>query len=127
MSIADSPDPLSPYTVALSTGPTIPATVTPTSIAFGTLKTTSKTLNVTVTNLSGFSLPLTESFSGANASDFTVAGGSCGAMATANSSCAIAVKFTPTGGGSAESASMAVNVTNDPTSPHSISLTGTGP
>jgi hypothetical protein len=37
------------------------------------------------------------------------------------------VMFTPTGGGSAESASMAVAVANDPTSPHSISLTGTGP
>ncbi len=126
LSISDSPDPLSPYIVALSTGPTIPATVAPTSIAYGTLKTTSKTLNVTVTNLSGFSLPLSESLSGANASDFTVAGGTCGAMSVANSSCTIAVKFTPTGGGSAESASMAVNVTNDPTSPHNISLTGTG-
>jgi hypothetical protein len=48
-------------------------------------------------------------------------------MAVPNSSCTIAVKFTPTGGGSAESASMAVSVTNGPTSPHSISLTGTGP
>ena len=127
LSISDGADPLSPYTVALSTGPTIPATVAPTSIAFGTLKTASKNLNATVTNLSKFSLPLSESFSGANASDFTVAGGTCGAIAAAHSSCTIAVKFTPTGGGSAESASMAVSVANDPTSPHSISLTGTGP
>ncbi len=127
LSVSDSPDPLSPYPVAISTGPTIPATVTPASIAFGTLKTTSKTLSATVTNLSGFALPLSESFSGTNASDFTVAGGTCGAIAAANSSCTIAVKFTPTGGGSAESASMAVNVKNDPTSPHSISLSGTGP
>jgi Abnormal spindle-like microcephaly-assoc'd, ASPM-SPD-2-Hydin len=126
LSISDSPDPLSPYKVALSTGPTIPATVTPISIAYGTLKTASKTLNATVTNLSGFSLPLSESFSGTNPSDFTVAGGTCGPTAAAHSSCTIAVKFTPTGGGSAESVSMAVNVTNDPTSPHSISLTGTG-
>jgi hypothetical protein len=37
------------------------------------------------------------------------------------------VKFTPTGGGSAESASMSVSVANDPISPHSISLTGKGP
>ncbi|MGC1191744.1 MAG: choice-of-anchor D domain-containing protein, partial [Candidatus Binatus sp.] len=58
LSIADSPDPLSPYAVAISTGPTIPATVTPTSIAYGTLKTTTKTLDATVTNLSGFSLAL---------------------------------------------------------------------
>jgi len=127
LSISDSPDPLSPYAVAISTGPTIPATVTPTSIAYGTLKTTPKSLNATVTNLSGFPLALSESFSGANARDFTVAGGTCGAMAAAHSSCTIAVKFTPSGGGSAETASMAVSVANDPTSPHSISLTGTGP
>jgi Abnormal spindle-like microcephaly-assoc'd, ASPM-SPD-2-Hydin len=127
LSILDSPDPLSPYTVAISTGPTIPATVTPATIAYGTLKATSKTLNATVTNLSGFSLPLSESFSGANASDFTVAGGTCGTAAAAHSSCTVAVKFTPTGGGSAESASMAVNVASDPNSPHTLSLTGTGP
>jgi len=127
LSVSDSSDPLSPYMVAISTGPTIPATVAPASIAYGTLKTTSKTLNATVTNLSGFSLQLSESFNGANANDFTVAGGTCGPIAAANSSCTIAVKFTPTGGGSAESASMAVTVANDPTSPHSISLTGTGP
>lgn len=126
LSIADSPDPLSPYAVAISTGPTIPATVTPTSIAYGTLKTTTKTLDATVTNLSGFSLALTNSIGGANAGDFTVAGGTCGVTAAAHSSCTVAVKFTPTGGGAAESASVAVSVANDPTSPHSISLTGTG-
>jgi len=127
LSIIDSPDPLSPYMVATSTGPTIPATVAPATIAYGTMKTTSKTLNATVTNLSGSSLPSSESFSGANASDFAVAGGTCGATAAAHSSCTVAVKFTPTAGGSAESASMAVNVASDPTSPHILSLTGTGP
>ena len=126
LSIADSPDPLSPYAVAISTGPTIPATVTPTSIAYGTLKTTTKTLDATVTNLSGFSLALTNSIGGANAGDFTVAGGTCGVTAAAHSSCTVAVKFTPTGGGAAESASVAVSLANDPTSPHSINLTGTG-
>jgi alpha-N-arabinofuranosidase len=127
LSIADSPDPLSPYMVALSTGPTIPATVVPASIAYGTLTKTSKTLNATVTNLSGFSLPLSESFSGANASDFAVAGGTCGSSVAPHSSCTIAVKFTPTGAGSAQSAIMSISVANDPTSPHNISLKGTGP
>jgi hypothetical protein len=37
------------------------------------------------------------------------------------------VTFTPTGGGSPESASMAVTVSSDPTSPHNVALTGTGP
>jgi hypothetical protein len=129
LSVSDSPDPLSPYTVALSTGATIPATVTPTALAYGTLtlKILSKTENVTVTNLSKFSLPISESFSGTNQRDFTVTGGTCSSTATPNSSCTIAVRFTPTGGGSAESASMAVTVGSDPSSPYNISLSGTGP
>jgi len=130
LSVSDSPDPLAPYTVALSTGPTIPASVLPATLAYGTLtsKVPSKTLKTTVTNLSGFPLPLSEDISGANATDFTVTGaGTCGATANPHSSCTIAVTFTPTGGGSAESASMAVSVGSDPTSPHSITLTGTGP
>jgi trimeric autotransporter adhesin len=126
LSVADSPDPLSPYTVALSTGATIPATITPTAIAYGTLTTKSKTKNVSVTNLSGFSLPLSESIGGTNAGDFAVTGGTCGTAAPANSICTIAVTFTPTGGGSAESANIAVTIGSDPTSPHTVSLTGTG-
>ncbi len=127
LSIADSPDPLSPYAVALTTAPTIPATVTPVTLAYGTLTTASKSKSVTLTNLSNVALPVSESFSGANGTDFAVTGGTCGATAAANSSCTIAVTFTPTGGGSAESASMAVSIGSDPSSPHSISLTGTGP
>lgn len=128
LSISDSPDPLSPYTVTLSTGPTIPATVTPVTLGYGTLtkKTPSKTKTVTVTNLSKFSLPVSESFSGTNAGDFSVTGGNCGASAPPDSSCTIAVTFTPTAGGSAESASMALNLSGDPTSPHAVTLTGTG-
>jgi hypothetical protein len=129
LTVADSPDPLSPYTIALSTGPTIPARVTPVSIAYGTLtsKTPTRTRNVTVTNLSKFPLSVGESFSGPNGTDFAVTGGTCGSTAPANSSCTIAVTFTPTGGGSSESASVAVSIGNDPTSPHNITLTGTGP
>jgi hypothetical protein len=129
LSVSDSPDPLSPYTVALSTGPTIPETIAPVTLAYGTLtaRTSPKTKDVTVTNKSGSSLPVSESFSGMNASDFAVTGGTCGSTVSANSSCTIAVTFTPTGGGSSESASMAVSIGSDPSSPHSISLTGTGP
>ncbi len=129
LSVSDSPDPLSPYRVALSTGATIPAIVSPATIAYGTLtsKQSSKTENVTVTNLSGFPLPVSASFSGTNAGDFAVTGGTCGGSASPDSSCTIAVTFTPTGGGSAEGAIMAVSVGSDPSSPYSISLTGTGP
>ena len=129
LTITDSPDPLSPYTVALSTGPTIPATVTPTTLAYGTLtaKMSSKTKNVTVTNLSKFSLPISWSFSGANAGDFAATAGTCtGDTAAASSSCTVAVTFTPTGGGSAVSASMALTVGSDPSTLYNISLSGTG-
>jgi hypothetical protein len=127
LTISDSPDPLSPYTIALSTGPTIPATVTPLTLLYGTLtaRTPTKSKTVTITNNSGVSLPVSESFSGANAGDFA-AGGSC-TMVAAHTSCGLAVKFTPTGGGSPESATMAVTVGSDPSSPHNVSLSGTGP
>lgn len=130
LTVADSPDPLSPYTIALSTGQTIPATVAPLTLAYGTLtaKVPTKTLKATVTNLSGFSLPLSERISGTNSSDFAVTGsGTCRATASPHSSCTIAVTFTPTGGGSQENASMTVSVGSDPSSPYNINLTGTGP
>ncbi|MGB9382898.1 MAG: choice-of-anchor D domain-containing protein [Candidatus Binatus sp.] len=127
LTVSDSPDPLSPYTVALGTGPTIPATVIPATLAHGTLTKASKALNETVTNLSPFSLSLSESFSGANAGDFAVTGGTCGSTVLPASQCTIAVTFTPTAGGKAETAIMAVSVGNDPTSPHNISLRGKGP
>ena len=130
MTVTDSPDPLDSYTVGFTTGSTIPATVTPAAtLAFGTLtaRTSSKTKDVTVTNLSGSSLSVSASITGSNASDFALNGGTCGSMVAANSSCTIAVTFMPTGGGSPESASIAVSVGSDPDSPHNISMTGTGP
>ncbi len=129
LSVSDSPDPLRPYPVSLTTGPTIPVTVTPTTLAYGTLtsRTSPKTKDVTVANLSGSSLSVSESFSGTNASDFAVTGGTCGASALPHSACTITVTFTPTVGPTPESASMTVTIGSDPTSPHNISLTGTGP
>jgi hypothetical protein len=129
LSVSDGPDPLSPYTVALSTGNTIPDTVLPATLAYGTLTShaPTKTKTVTVTNLSGFALSLSENIGGTNANDFAVTGGTCGASVPTNSSCTIGVTFTPTGGGSPESGSMAVSIGSDPTSPHNISLTGMGP
>jgi hypothetical protein len=128
LSVTANPDPLGPHLISLSTGATIPATVTPAKLAFGTLtlRTPSKTLNATVDNLSGFSLPVGESFSGPNPGDFAVTGGTCGASTPPSSTCTVAVTFTPTVHG-AESASMKISLTGDPTSPHTITLSGTGP
>ena len=75
LTVSDSPDPLGPYTVALSTGPTIPATVLPATLAFANVaQSATKTLStLKVTNLSPFTLTLTQGISGANAADFGVA------------------------------------------------------
>jgi outer membrane protein assembly factor BamB len=129
MTVTDSPDTLGPYTVSFTTAENISATVAPTVLAYGTLtaKTPSKTKTVTVTNLSSSSLSVSESFTGSNAGDFAVTGGTCGATAPANSSCTILVTFTPTASPSPESARVAVTISSDPTSPHNIALTGTGP
>jgi len=126
LKVADTPDPLSPYSVALSTGATIPETVAPLTLAFGTIsQSSSKTLKTTVTNKSPFAISIGSAVSGANATDFTITGGTCGASLAGNSSCTIGVKFKPTTA-AAESATLAVSVAQDPTSPHDVSLTGTG-
>ena len=126
LTVSDSPDPLSPYTVALSTGTTIPETVAPLTLACGTVsRSSSETLNTTVTNKSPFTISIGSAVSGANPADFTVAGGTCGPTLAVNSSCTIAVKFKPTTT-AGERATLAVSVQQDPTSPHSVSLKGTG-
>ena len=124
--VADSPDPLSPYPVALSTGPTIPETLAPLTLAYGTVsRSSSKTLKTTIANKSPFTISIGSALSGANAPDFTITGGTCGATLGGNSSCTIGVKFKPTTA-AGESATLTVTVPQDPTSPHDVSLKGTG-
>ena len=125
LTVSDSPDPLGPYTVALSTGATIPATVAPISLAYGSLVVAGvKTKTVTVTNLSPFTLSLSDTIGGADPADFTILGG-CGSSLTANSHCSIAVKFSPTEIGP-RSAMLTVTIGGDPLSPHGVSLSGKG-
>jgi len=124
MTVSDGPDPLGPYPIALSTGPTIPETIAPATLAFASVaQSASKTLSILkVTNLSPFTLTLTQGISGPNSGDFSVApGGTC----AGNTVCAIPVTFTPSTE-TAESAALSVSVDQDPTSPHSIALSGTG-
>ena len=124
LTVTDSPDPLGPHTVALSTGPTIPATVLPAILAFGNVaQSATRTLSILkVTNLSPLTLSLSEGISGTNAGDFGVtAVGSC----AGNSVCVIPVSFTPSIEG-AESATLTVSIDQDPTSPHLIALSGAG-
>lgn len=75
-----------------------------------------------VTNSSPFPLTLSEGISGPNAADFAV---SSVTSCAGNTACAIPVSFTPSTE-TAESATLTINVSNDPTSRHVVTLTGTG-
>jgi hypothetical protein len=126
LTVSDSPDPASPYSVSFNVAGTIPETVAPITLSYGTVsQSSSKTLKTTVTNKSPFAISIGSAVSGANAADFTITGGTCGPTLAGNSTCTIGVKFKPTTA-AAESATLAVSVPQDPTSPHNVSLTGTG-
>ena len=126
LNVAGKPDPLGPYAVSFNVAGTIPEMVTPLSLSYGSVsQSSSKTLKEIIVNKSPFSITTNGSVSGPNATDFTITGGTCTGTLPANSSCTVAVKFQPTSA-SAESATLAVGVVQDPTSPHNINLTGTG-
>jgi hypothetical protein len=122
----------SPTTSALSGSGIAPAapTATLSGIAFGNQPegTTSAALFATLSNTSTTS-SLTigaVSLTGANAANFTVAtGGTCGSTLTANTSCTIAVTFSPPGVSTGYTATLNV-VTNATGSPQTSTLTGTG-
>jgi Pro-kumamolisin, activation domain/Abnormal spindle-like microcephaly-assoc'd, ASPM-SPD-2-Hydin/Cep192 domain 4 len=122
LSISDSPDSASPHEVALSTATTIPIKPIVKKISFGTLKrSASRTRSLTVTNLFNAPLTLSEAIGGANAGDFAVSGGTCGATLAANSACTIAVTYTPSTFGP-ETATLTVTDSPDPTGPHDVAL-----
>jgi len=126
LNVSDKPDRLSPYFVSFVVAGTIPETVTPLNLSYGSVsQTSSKTLTETEINKSPFPISTSSSTSGPNAADFTIVGGTCTGTLLANSSCTVKVKFKPTSA-NAESATLTVKVPQDPTSPRNINLTGTG-
>src|SRR2546426_3974339 len=114
------------------TGVTPPtATLSATSSAFGNQRvgTTSAAQNLTLTNNGGTPLNLTSiTISGAQAADFAfAAGNTCptGAGSVApGASCTISISFTPAATG-ARTATVTIT-DDDPGSPQSVSLAGTG-
>ena len=126
LTVSDSRDPHSPYDDAFNVAGTIPEGVSPLRLSYSTVsRSSSETLKTTVTNKSPFTISIGSSISGASAADFTIAGGTCGSSLAGNSSCTIGVKFKPTTT-TRESATLAVTVPEDPTSPRDVKLTGTG-
>jgi len=122
--VTDSPDVGSPHNIPFSVSNTIPDTVLPATVSFGIVaqSATRSLSTLKVTNLSPFTLTLSEMLSGTNASDF---GFTSVTSCAGNTACTIPLSFTPSME-TAESATLTVNVSNDPTSPHAIALNGTG-
>lgn len=101
-------------------------TVSPTSLAFGTIATnsTSAPQSVTVSNASSAALPITGiALAGTNRALFAETN-TCGSSVAAGSACTISVTFTPTSGGS-KTASINVNAGGG-AGTQTVALTGTG-
>ncbi len=117
-----------PPAVSLSGTGLTPLKVLPATLAFGTIAGGHSSVNKTVTvyNYGGAAVSLSEIVSGANFADFAVTGGSCGStLMGGGAHCTYLLKFTPSVNG-AESATAGVSVVGDATSPHNVSLSGTG-
>jgi len=102
------------------------ASVSPTSVAFGTITHgTTKTVNVTVSNVGTLaSMTVSTAISGTGAADFTVlsTGNTCGTAVAAKKSCILPVEFKPAVVGS-DTATLTVT-TNGGSNPI-VALTGT--
>jgi len=103
--------------VAASGTGTVDMTVTPASYGFGSVKDGSKAVKViAVHNYQTNPVSLSEGFSGANAGDFSVTGGTCTSTLAKTSVCTLIVTFAPVAVGT-ESAIMTLTDSPDPLSP----------
>ncbi len=112
----------SPQHVAATGTGTVDMTVTPTSVPIGNIKDGMKFVkSISVSNKQSSSVSLSEGFSGPNASDFSITGGTCTSTLSAKSTCTLSVTFIPTAIGT-ESATMTVSDAVDPLSPYTVSF-----
>jgi hypothetical protein len=123
LAISDSaPD--SPQTVALSGTGVLPLTISPASLAFGTVAagTTSAAKTFSLTNNQTTTLNFTFAASGDYA--ISASGTTCGTSLTSGAKCNIAVTFTPQSAGAVDGAVTLTDGTSF--SPQLVTLTGTG-
>lgn len=117
----------SPQTISLKGSGVFPVTLTPATLAFGneTVGSTSAAKTETVTNNQKVALDITSiTITGANASNFTQTGTTCGSTLSAGAKCTITLTFTPSAKG-ARSATLKLTDSAS-TSPQTAKLTGTG-
>jgi hypothetical protein len=95
-------------------------------VAFGHVAASSpQTLTETLTNGGGTTVTISsDSLSGPDQGDFSLSNDSCSGPINAGDSCSVDITFTPSTN-SSESASLDI-VDDDPSSPQSVPLTGTG-
>ena len=118
----------SPQSLALSgTGTAATASLSPTSLSFGTqpIAITSSTQTVTLTNGGNTALSISSlTIAGTNAADFAEVADTCGSSVAVGAKCTIGIAFTPsTSSSETASISVADNVTG---SPQTVSLSGSG-
>jgi len=116
----------SPQRVALSGTGTVTMTVTPTSYGFSSVKDGSKAVKaIVVHNYQTNAVSLSEGFSGPNAGDFSVTGGTCTSTLAKTAACSLIVTYAPTATGT-ESATMIVTDSPDQLGPYTVTFTGVG-
>ena len=112
----------SPQHVAASGTGTVDMTVTPASVSIGNIKDGMKSVkSISVSNKQSSSVSLSEGFSGPNAGDFSITGGTCTSTLAAKATCSLTVTFIPTAIG-AESATMTVTDAVDPLGPYTVTF-----
>ena len=115
--------------MSLSGTGTNAVTVSPASLAFGTVAVgvTSASQAVTVSNHQSVAITLSASIGGASPGDFAIEGpgSTCGLTLAAKADCAYEVTFTPA---AAKSYGARLNISDSPDtrSPHSVGLSGKG-
>ena len=112
--------------VALTGTDTPDVTVSPTSLAFGTITHgTTKTLDLTVKNVGPNSLTVSSAISGTGEADFTVltTGNTCTSAVASGGSCTLPVEFKPA---AAEAYSATLTLTTNGGSNPTVALSGTG-
>jgi hypothetical protein len=115
----------SPLTLSVTGTGLTAIKVSPNSINFGTVSVgkSGAAKTITISNLSTAALSTSPlQVIGADPQDFVLSANSCGSSLAGNSSCSVTVTYTPTTGGS-RSGSLSI-VDGDPTSPQSVSFTG---
>jgi len=123
LSISDTaPD--SPQTVTLTGTGNLPLSVSPATLAFGTVAVGTTTAAKTVTLTNNESSTLSFAFAASGNYAISSTGTTCGASLASKSTCNIAVTFTPTADGATNGA---VSITdNTAFSPQLLALSGTG-